>query len=209
MIDHGALNTNYGRKKIMGTDRHQQREKEQLDKALGAAHKRVGKKAEAVKTPQAKVAESASKGHKKRLEQRQRALAGMEQELKDAKHQHDKLAEQAAAFGSPGERADRDFRKQTIMTFRTLLLENALMAFMVLLCERLQAKVSLDCIVKILFERSGARMETASQVVYWVNTAGLSVSYQRRMTEVVEGLCAMDLRYQGKPIRVRLKDMSP
>ena len=64
----------------------------------------------------------------------------MEQELKDAKHQHDKLAEQAAAFGSPGERADRDFRKQTIMTFRTLLLENALMAFMVLLCERLQAK---------------------------------------------------------------------
>ena len=44
MIDHGALNTNYGRKKIMGTDRHQQREKEQLDKALGAAHKRVGKK---------------------------------------------------------------------------------------------------------------------------------------------------------------------
>ena len=209
MIDHGALNTNYGRKKIMGTDRHQQREKEQLDKALGAAHKRVGKKAEAVKTPQAKVAESASKGHKKRLEQRQRALAGMEQELKDAKHQHDKLAEQAAAFGSPGERADRDFRKQTIMTFRTLLLENALMAFMVLLCERLQAKVSLDCIVKILFERSGARMETASQVVYWVNTAGLSVSYQRRMTEVVEGLCAMDLKYQGKPIRVRLKDMSP
>ena len=112
MIDHGALNTNYGRKKIMGTDRHQQREKEQLDKALGAAHKRVGKKAEAVKTPQAKVAESASKGHKKRLEQRQRALAGMEQELKDAKHQHDKLAEQAAAFGSPGERADRDFRKR-------------------------------------------------------------------------------------------------
>ena len=59
--------------------------------------------------PTGQGGQSASKGHKKRLEQRQRALAGMEQELKDAKHQHDKLAEQAAAFGSPGERADRDF----------------------------------------------------------------------------------------------------
>ena len=50
-------------------------------------------------------------------------------------------------------------------------------------------------------------METSSQVVYWVNTAGLSVPYRRVLTEVVAGLCAMDLRDQGKPIRVRLKDM--
>jgi hypothetical protein len=83
------------------------------------------------------------------------------------------------------------------------------MACMVLLWERLQATGSLEWIVKILFERRGARMETASQVVYWVNTAGLAVSYQRRMTEGVAGLCAMDLRYQGKPMRVRLKDMAP
>jgi hypothetical protein len=57
--------------------------------------------------------------------------------------------------------------------------------------------------------RSGARMETNSQVVYWVNTAGLSVPYRRLLSEVVDGLCMMDLREQGKPICVRLKDMSP
>jgi len=28
MIDHGALNTNYGRKRIVGPDRHQQRARE-------------------------------------------------------------------------------------------------------------------------------------------------------------------------------------
>ena len=28
MIDHGALETNYGRKKIVGPDRHQQRKRE-------------------------------------------------------------------------------------------------------------------------------------------------------------------------------------
>ena len=95
------------------------------------------------------------------------------------------------------------------MTFRTLFLENMLMAFMGVLCQYLQTQVSRDCILRILFERSGARLATASQVVYWVNTTGLSVAYQRLLSEVVDGLCAMELQDQGKPIRVRLKDMPP
>jgi len=209
MIDHGALTTNYGRKKIVGPDRHQQRAREKLAQSLEAAQKRVNKKAETLKTHQDQVAESASKGHGTRLEQRQRALARGEEALRAAQHTHANVAEHAAALGPPGERADRDFRKQTIMTFRTLLLENALMAFMVLLWGRLQTKGSVDCLLRILFERSGARMETASQVVYWVNTAGVSVAYQRLLTEVVAGLCAMDLQEQGKLIRVRLKDLPP
>jgi len=45
--------------------------------------------------------------------------------------------------------------------------------------------------------------------VYWVNTSGLSVPYRHLLTKVVEGLCAMGLKDQGKPIYVRLKDMSP
>ena len=101
------------------------------------------------------------------------------------------------------------FRSQTIMTCRTLLLENALMAFMVVLLGNLQTKVSVECLLRLLFERSGARMETSSQVVYWVNTTGLSMSYRRLLSEVVAGLCAMDLRDHGTPIRVRLKDMPP
>ena len=133
----------------------------------------------------------------------------MEQELKDAQAQHAKLSEQAMTLGPAGQRADRDFRKQTIMTCRTLLLENALLAFMVGLGEQLQTKVSLDCILRLLFERSGTRMETVFQVVYWINTAGLSLPYRRLLTEVVEGLGAMELRAQGKPIRVCLKDMPP
>ena len=121
MIDHGALNTNYGRKKILGADRHQQRVREQLDQALEATQKRVDKQGKEVKTQQAKVVESASKGHGTRLEQRQRTLAVLEKAHKDAQHKHSQLAAQAAAVGPPGERADRDYRKQTIMTVRTLL----------------------------------------------------------------------------------------
>jgi hypothetical protein len=95
------------------------------------------------------------------------------------------------------------------MTFRTLLLENALMSFMAVLLGGLTRQVSLDGILKVLFERSGARMETDSHVIYWVNTTGLSVAYQRLLAEVVDGLGAMGLRCQGKPIHVRFKALSP
>ena len=209
MIAHGALNTNYGRKKLLGVDRHQQRAREQLDHALEAAQKRIHKKGAEVKTHQAKVVESASKGHGKRLEQRQRTLAVLEKAHQDAQHKHGQLAAQATALGPPGERADRDCRKQTIMTVRTLLLENALTSFMAVLVGFLKTHVSLDCLLKILFERSGSRAETDSQVIYWVNTAGLSRPYHRLLAEIVEGLCAMDLRSQGKPIQVRLNATPP
>ena len=209
MIDHGALDINYGRKTVIGPDRHHQRKTEQLAQSLETAHKRVDKRAEAVKVQQAKVVESESKGHGTRLDQRKRTLVTLEQELKEAKAQHAKRSEQASALGPAGQRADRDFRKQTVMTIRTLLLENTLRAFMVALLGTLQTKVSLETILHLLFERSGARIETSSQVVYWVNTAGLSVPYRHLLTKVVEGLCAMDLKDQDKPIYVRLKDMSP
>jgi hypothetical protein len=209
MIDHGALNINYGRKTIVGPDRHQQRAREKLEQSLVAAQQRLAKKAEALKMHQDKVAESAHKGHGTRLAQRQRALAVAEKESKDAQAHHDTLAAHASALGPPRERADRDFRKQTIMTFRTLLLENALTSFMAGLVGTLTMQVSLDCILHILFARSGARMETDSQIIYGMNTTGLSVAYQRLLTAVVDGLGAMDLRDQDKPIHVRLKGLSP
>ena len=66
------------------------------------------------------------------------------------------------------------------------------------------------CDLGLLFlERSGASLETASEIVYWVNTTGLSLPYRRLLEEVVDGLGAMDLRAQGKPIRVGLKEMPP
>jgi hypothetical protein len=124
-------------------------------------------------------------------------------------HKRDQQAEHVGTLGPPGQRADRDFRKQTIMTVRTLLLENALMSFMAVLLRHLQTTVSLACLLSLLFDRSGCRVETGSQVLYWVSTAGLSVPYRRLLTEIVPGLCAMGLQDQGKPICVRLKAMPP
>jgi chromosome segregation ATPase len=127
MSDHGGLDINDGRKTIRGPDRHQQRKQAQLAQSLETAHTRVDKKAEAVTAQQDKVAKSEAKGHGTRLEQRQRTLVTLEQECKEAQAKHAKLSEQAAALGPAGQRADRDFRTQTIMTIRTLWLENMLL----------------------------------------------------------------------------------
>jgi hypothetical protein len=84
-----------------------------------------------------------------------------------------------------------------------------LKAFMGALLAMLQTQVSLQQVLSLLFERRGARIETPSQVVYWVNTTGLSLSNRRLLGEIVDGLCVMNLQDQGKPIHVRLKDMPP
>jgi hypothetical protein len=209
MIDHGGLDINYGRKLIVGPDRHQQRKRESLEQSLEGARQRVDKKADALEIQQEKVSESELKGHPKRLVQRQNTLAVLEKELKEAQHKQDKLTDQASALGEPGQRADRDFRKQTIMTIRTLLLENLLHAFLAVVLGTVQSQISLACLLKLLFERSGARLETGAEILYWVNTVGLSLPYRRLLAELVEGLCAMDLSDRGKPIRVCLKDMPP
>jgi len=60
-----------------------------------------------------------------------------------------------------------------------------------------------------LFERSGSRLETPSQVLSWVKSAGLSRSHRRLLSEVARGWCAMGLQEKGKPVHVRLKDLPP
>jgi hypothetical protein len=209
MMDHGALNTNYGRKTILGPDRHQQRARSRLEQALEGAHRRLEHQVESLREQQEKVAESEQRGHGKRLEQRQQALARRQDEVQAAQDQCASLGEQVVALGPPTERRDRDFGKQTIMTFRTLWLENALMAFLAILCGHLDRTVNSACLFTLLFERSGTRLETASQVTYGINGAGLSASSQRLMMDVIDGLNAMGLREQGKPIRVCLKDRPP
>src|SRR5438128_6351602 len=53
MIDHGALNTNYRRKKIVGPDRHQQRAREKIAQALEGAQRQMAKKAQLAHAQQA------------------------------------------------------------------------------------------------------------------------------------------------------------
>ena len=155
------------------------------------------------------VSQSQARGHGKRLDQRQRAAAELEDKLDEAQRHEADLQEQVDGFEAPKERADRDFRKQTIMTIRTLFLENLLQGFMAALLSVLSEKVSLEQVLKLLFERSGSRIERANMVMYWINATGLSRGNRRVLGEIIKGLNAMGLVERGKPVRVCLKDLPP
>jgi hypothetical protein len=146
MRDHGARKTHEGRKTIVGPDRQQQRAREQRAQSLRTAQPRVDKQAAAVQAHQDKVAESESAGQGTRLAQRQRAVGEVAKARQVAQHHQAPLREHASASGPPTQWADRAFRTQTIMTWRTLRLDNALMACMVVLGGPLQTKGSLACL---------------------------------------------------------------
>jgi hypothetical protein len=97
LIDHGALESNYGRQKLVGPDRHQQRQRAQLDASLETAQQRVDTQVEAREVQQGKVAASTSPGPGQRLEQRQQALVRVAEALEGAQHQPAQLAPQASA----------------------------------------------------------------------------------------------------------------
>jgi hypothetical protein len=209
MIEHGALNLNYGRKTSVGADRHQQRQRAKLEEDLASSHRRLEDKAAALVGQQARVKESEHKGEGKRLQQRQHTLDKLQDEGQAVQAKQAQLHEQVEALGEAKEPRDRDFRKQTLMTLRTLWLATALLAFIATLVRSLALTISSSCLLPLLFERSGTRVEMAWQVIYEVNGAGLSMPYRHLMTEVIAGLNAMDLRERGKPIQVRLKDRPP
>ncbi len=206
MKAHGALDVNYGIKKIVGPDRHQQRAIKKCDEAQAKAEQKVTTKQDALTRQHAKVAESQDKGHTTRLEQRQRRLGELEQDLQKATQKQDQIATQREALGVPKQRADRDMRKQLIMMIRTLLLENALMAFLAALCAHLKDSITLECLLTLVFERSGTCLETQTECLYWINTTGLSLTYRELLGHVVEGICAMNITHHGKPLRVRLRE---
>jgi hypothetical protein len=209
MIEHGALDINAGRKTILSPDRHQQRAEAKTRDSLESARLRVAEKSLELEAKRKLVAESEAKGHVKRLEQRERAVVVLEEKLGEAKQREAQRQEQVDAFEAPKERADRDVRKQTILTIRTLFLENLLQGFMTVLLSVLPKKVSLEKVLKLLFERSGSRIERDKIITYWINATGLSLGNRRVLEEIVEGLNAMGLMEGGKPVCINLKDLPP
>jgi hypothetical protein len=204
-----ALDVNFGTKKIWGPDRHQEREREKLMEARDKKAQQVTKKDALVRQQQDKVAESQAKGHLTRLAQRQRRLTVLEQEVTQATEKLEQAQSQLDTVGPAKQRADRDFRKQLIMTIRTLLLDNALQAFLALLNAMMPESMSLECVLPLLFERGGARCETESECIYWINMGGLSMAYRNTLEQIAIVLCAMKLRCRGKLIRVCLRETPP
>lgn len=210
MIRHGALNVNFGIKKILGPDRHQQRALDVLKESSAALLQKIERKTGQLVEQEAKVAESKSKGHTKRLVQREKCQQEMQGDLNAVVEQRQKKEEEIRQAGPVGERGDRDFRKQTVMTMRTLLLENMLLSFMSSLMMSLATPLvlCLDSVLELFFNRGGGYYETSSEVTFWVNMEGLSKQKAEIMNTLIEGMNQMGLSRNGKPVRIRARSRS-
>ena len=205
MKEHGALDVNFGTKKIVSEDRHHSRKLEKIEKKSAKLGGKIEKKEECVARQEEKVRESRERGHGKRLIQRENKLEKLQGELKGLEGKAKSLEERNEALGPAGQRADRDFRKQKIMTFRTLLLENWLVLFLKALVEQSNVPVSQKCLIELFFKRTGGYAESFSQVVYWLDTDGLSLVNKRKLEAIAQAVCRMGLCRNGKPIRVQLR----
>ena len=205
----GVLDVNFGTKTIFSEDRRQARKREKLEKSSAAIRGKIEKKESGIALQEDKAGESKEKGHGKRLCQRENKLAELRGEL-DGLNGKAKLAEEKVeALGPPKQRADRDFRKQKVMTFRTLLLEKLLVRFLLVLTKQLDEKISLSCLIELFFKRSGGYVETFREIAYWIDTDVLSLKNKRILRKVADGVCRMNLNRNGKPVRVELRSSPP
>ena len=205
MIEHAALNTNYGSKIILGPDRHQQRKVQALQEEGDKIETRMDKKAIFVEQQQKKVEQSQQKDHRKRLEQRQARLETIQQQQKQLEEKQQELQRKIDELGPPKQRADRDFRKQAIMLFRSLFLENSLRAFWMALLEKLSISISLETLLILFFQRGGTCLETKTDTIYLLNAEGLSLQYQRLLQGLVVGINEMRLEHHGKRVAIQVR----
>lgn len=205
MIAHGALNVNYGHKKTVVPDRHQQRKREALETRSANNTIKLAKKIDRIEQKQAQVFESQEKKHKKRLKQREVKLNQLIMERNKLESDKNSIAKGFERLGKPKKRHDRNLTKQLIMTARTLLLENMLTAFNAVLISMMSMPLSLEMMLTLFFDRSGFCIEKANTLIYYINSDGLSAQTQRLLLEIIQAVNSMNLKFKEKIIQIRIR----
>lgn len=205
MKDHGALDVNFGTKTIEVDDRHHRNKLKKIEDGSASIQKRIESKEAKIEEQARKVEESKSKGHGKRLEQREWVLDKIRRERDELYKKKEVIEKKTEALGEPRIRFDRDFRKQKIMTFRTLYLENLLALFFSALKEMIDTPLSLTCLIELFFNRSGGYYETASEIMYLLNADGLSKSNKIKLEKIIRACCRMGLTRKGKTVRMKIR----
>ena len=96
--------------------------------------------------------------------------------------------------------------EQDFNSFLTLHRGKALNTFLDELSVHLKQKISLETLMTLYFNRSGSLAETSSEIIYFLDTKGLSASDRQTLEDIVQAVTAMHIKSkEGKPIRVRLK----
>ena len=200
MIAHGALNTNYGIKNIWSTDRTHQRKIDKIDEKREKLVAKRHKLADQIEDQLFKIQESIERKHGRLLDKRLAKLSRMEGQEEELNAKLESVESQKQALGPPCRRADRDFRKQTIMTCRTLFLENALRRFTSSLSRFLKAPIDIEILLDLFFLRRGVCVETEQNIVYWIDSSSLSRKYRDILKDIAKGCHQIFLTHRGKAV---------
>lgn len=96
--------------------------------------------------------------------------------------------------------------EQNFNSFPIPHLEEYLNSFFNELSSHLKQKISLETFITLFFNRSGSIAETPSEIIYFLDTEGLSASDRQTLADIVQAVTAMNIKSQeGKPMRARLK----
>lgn len=207
MIAHGALNINSGTKKIWGQDRTHQRKLDKINYKVDSLKTKEKKQDEKIQALLLKTKESCNK---KQIILSQKRLEKLEQchnDKRSIKAEIDKLEQQKKEMGPTGERADRDFRKQYIMTFRTLFLENILREFIHSLVKSMKNPVDTETILSLFFFHRAICLETPHEILYQFDCRSLSQKYQRILKDIIDGFNAISLTHNGKTLFAQINNI--
>lgn len=206
LVAHQAFNTNFGTKTTFSQDRTYQRKLDKLNLQISKLQARENKASQQIEFQHQKISQSVISGHQKRLDQRLQKLTQLEQHKNALSDTIDQFKQALSDLGQPSVRLDRDFRKQNIMSFRSLFIHNQLLAFFALVCAFLSQPISITVFIELFLYRSGFLVENDSEIVYWLETDGLSAKFLNILVQLVRGFNSISLVSGGKVISLKLLD---
>lgn len=204
MIEHGSLNTNFGIKTQLTPNRTLQRKVDKIDAKVEKLKTKSKKILEDIEQQEDKISQSILKKHNKRLEQRYNKRLQLEQKKSSVESQINELDVSKDRLNEPLQRYDRDFRKQQIMTFRTLFLENILKLFFSIISVSLSEQISIKTFIELFFYRPGFMVENDSEVIYWLELDGLSCKYKNILHSLAMGFNSISLSSGKKNVLVKI-----
>jgi hypothetical protein len=204
LIARCAFNTNFGTKKIWGPDRMQAHELDELQTKQTKLQVKEQKVGQEIAAQRDKIQDSEAKGHDELLVKRKAKLAQYETKQAEIACKLTEVEAQKHKLGEPKKRADRDLRKQTIMMFRSLWLENAIRAFFALISGFLTAPLDLEIGIELFFFRPASLVETDSRLLYLLDDKNLSPKYQEVLRQLVAGFNSISLSQRGKRLQVEI-----
>lgn len=204
MISHGALDVNYGRKTFFAPDRTHQRKIDKIDEKIEKRQAKLEKTRQDIVEQDRKVTQSILRGHQALLETRRNKLAEYRKKEQEIKKQIAEVEKKKEELGAPGQRQDRDLRKQLIMASRTARLENQLKSFGALISRNLDEPVDIETILALFFRRSAVEVETHDMILYRFNTKGLSPKFQIILKNIIDGFNRISLSHKGKKVLVEI-----